>query len=469
MSDNILRKLPSIDELMNTDAGLSLTKEFDREIVVDAARQIVDDLRSAIKRNPEDSWDHLISADAVIAQVVKLLNKRFEPSLRYAVNAAGIILHTGMGRAMLSKSAVDAVNDAIRGYSTLAVDADTGLRAKRDAHVSELLCAITGAEDATIVNNNAAATMLILNTLAAGKEVIVSRGQLVEIGGSFRMPDVMVMSGAVLKEVGTTNKTHLKDYKSAINENTGAILKVHQSNYRIVGFTSEPSVDELAQLSKEHNLPLIDDIGSGALFDLSEFGLEHEPLVQDSVRAGSSVVCFSGDKLIGGPQAGIIIGKKAIIERIRKNPMARALRVDKMTVAAMEATLRLFMNRGKLNESHPVYRMLSEPISTIELRAVNTLAVICNRLQRCAELSIIDDGSLVGSGSVPAQTIPTKVLSVIPKTMSADALALKLRHYSTPIFTRIKQDAVLFDFRTIQPDEDKLIQEALCDILIEEV
>ena len=469
MSENIFRKLPSIDELMNTDAGLLLSKEFDREIVLDAARHVVDDIRNAIRSNPEGSWDSLISVDAVIGQVVKLLNERFESSLRYAVNAAGIILHTGMGRAMLSKSAVDAVNEAIRGYSTLAVDADTGQRAKRDAHVSELLCAITGAEDATIVNNNAAATMLILNTLAAGKEVIVSRGQLVEIGGSFRMPDVMSMSGAVLKEVGTTNKTHLKDYKSAINENTGAILKVHQSNYRIVGFTSEPSVDELAQLAREHNLPLIDDIGSGALFDLSEFGLEHEPMVQDSVKAGSDVICFSGDKLIGGPQAGIIIGKSAIVERIRKNPMARALRVDKMTVAAMEATLRLFLNREKLNESHPVYRMLSESTCEIESRATCVLSVIMDRLQRYAELSIIDDGSLVGSGSVPAQTIPTKVLSVTPKIMSADALALKLRRHATPIFTRIKQDAVLFDFRTIQPDEDRLIQEALCNILMEEV
>jgi L-seryl-tRNA(Ser) seleniumtransferase len=307
--------------------------------------------------------------------------------------------------------------------------------------------------------------MLILNTLAAGKEVIVSRGQLVEIGGAFRMPDVMAASGAIMREVGTTNKTHMRDYAAAINENTGAILHVHQSNYRIVGFTAEPTIEEMAPLAKEHGIPIIDDLGSGALVDLAKYGLESEPMVLASVKAGCDAICFSGDKLIGGPQSGIIIGMEETVKKIKKNPLARALRVGKLEVAALEATLKLFLDPDKLEERHPTYRMLSIPLDELESRAQ---AVITALGDVSAEVSVIDGRSQVGSGSVPAETIATKLLSIKHERMSADALARKLRYNDIPIFARIHQESVLFDFRTIQPDEDILVTDALRAILSSE-
>ena len=455
MKEEMLRQLPSIDELMNTAQAKQLCELHDREVVVNAARTVVDQIRSKIVKGekPPEDIGTLIEA---------YLEKKFAPSLTNAVNAAGIILHTGLGRAMLPQAAVDAIQNAIQGYCTLAVDIETGQRGSRDSHVSDLLCELTGAEAATIVNNNAAATMLILNTLAKGKEVIVSRGQLVEIGGSFRMPDVMEASGAILKEVGTTNKTHLKDYAAAINENTGAILRVHQSNYRIVGFTEEPGIAELAKLAKEHDLPLIDDLGSGALIDLNRFRIEREPMVQDSIKAGADVVCFSGDKLIGGPQSGIIVGKAAVVEKIKKNQLMRALRVGKMTVAGMEATLKLFLDKSRLTREHPTYRMLSLSPADLEPR----VKAVADKLSKIkAEVGVVDGSSQVGSGSVPAETMPTKLLSVRPNKISADSLAKKLRRHNPPIFARLHQEAVLFDFRTIQPDEDVLVVKALKDIL----
>jgi L-seryl-tRNA(Ser) seleniumtransferase len=450
---------------MNTPEIARMGADYDREVVVDAARSVVDRLRTDILGGEAEQAESGLSIEGVASQVVAYLLASFSPSLGYAINATGTILHTGLGRALLSSCAGKAVQDAIRGYCTLAVDLDSGQRADRDSRLSALLRQLTGAEASTVVNNNAAATMLILNSLAEGKEVIVSRGQLVEIGGSFRMPDVMKASGVILREVGTTNKTHLRDYRSAINENTGAILHVHQSNYRLVGFTAEPSIQELAEVALEHNLPLVDDIGSGALIDLSLFGLEAEPMVQDSISNGADVVCFSGDKLIGGPQSGIIVGKAALIQRIRKNPLARALRIGKMTVSALEATLRLFLDREKLCEQHPTYRMLSLSTESLEQRALATARKLDIGGMRGTDVRVVDGGSLVGSGSVPAQTLPTKLLSVKPGSVSAEALAQGLRHRTPPIFARIHQDAVLFDFRTIQPNEDDLIARTIGELL----
>ena len=450
MDKGLLRKLPSIEELMKTDELIRLTEDHDRELIVDIARSVMDEVRSGIKNGAAET-----SIEDICQTVVMRVNEKFAPSMRHAINATGIILHTGLGRAMLSQTACAAVSDTIRGYCTLATDLDTGQRGSRDVHLSSLLCDLTGAEAATIVNNNAAATMIILNTLARGKEVIVSRGQLVEIGGSFRMPEVMEMSGAVLREIGTTNKTHMRDYAKAINENTGAILRVHQSNYRIVGFTSEPSIQELAPLAREHGLPIIDDLGSGALVDLKAYGLEPEPMVRDSITAGIDAACFSGDKLIGGPQSGIIVGKKDTIQKIKKNPLARALRVGKLEVAAMEATLKLFLDPSKLNERHPTYRMLSIGLDELDRRAKCVAEKLSN-------VSVVDGKSQVGSGSVPAETLPTKLLAVKPSGMSADAFARKLRYSNPPIFARIHQDTVLFDFRTIQPEEDEAVIAAIC-------
>ncbi len=465
MKEELLRNLPSVDELLNTTEGRLLAEEYGRDPLVGAARAVLSELRSGIAGGAELWQAEDISAESVIRRIVSHLQKKSAPSLRKAVNAAGIILHTGLGRAVLPRKAIDAINDVIEGYCTLAVDIETGQRGHRDAHLKSLLCELTGAEDATVVNNNAAATMLILNTLAKGKEVIVSRGQLVEIGGSFRMPEVMETSGGILREVGTTNKTHLTDYVRAINENTGAILHVHQSNYRIVGFTEEPAIDELVKLGNQHNLPVIDDLGSGALIDLKEFGLETEPMVQSSIAAGADVACFSGDKLIGGPQSGIIVGKAKTIEKIRKSPLARALRVGKMTIAGMEATLRLFLNREKLREDHPTYRMLSAPPDELERRAQAVAEELAGIHADEVEILVVDGASQVGSGSVPTETVPTKLLSIRLATGSATNLAKELRYNEPPVFARVHKEALLLDFRTIQPDEDGIVSSALKRLL----
>ncbi|MGB8960202.1 MAG: L-seryl-tRNA(Sec) selenium transferase, partial [Candidatus Aminicenantales bacterium] len=328
-----------------------------------------------------------------------------------------------------------------------------------------LLCDLTGAEAATVANNNAAATVLILNTLARGKEVVVSRGQLVEIGGSFRMPDVMATSGAVLREVGTTNKTHLRDYEDAVTGSTGAILRVHHSNYRIVGFAEEPSIEELAALGRARGVPVVDDLGSGALVDLARFGLATEPLVAASVRAGADVICFSGDKLIGGPQSGIIVGQSAWIQMIRKNPLARAFRCGKLTLAALESTLKLFLAPDKLTERHPIYRMLALTPDELGRRAKKLAASLRKSLPASVAVSVEDGASQVGSGAVPVETLPTKVLAVRSSGLAPEDLSRRLRFFTTPVFARIHKDAVLFDLRTILPGEDALVEQALVEAL----
>jgi L-seryl-tRNA(Ser) seleniumtransferase len=461
----ILKLLPSVDELISSLKGKDLISIHGRGAVVNAARNILDELRRKVnekiaKTGPED-----FSQEMILNRVEMRLKQRSVPSLHEAVNATGVILHTGLGRALLPQVAITEIDAAIKGYCTLAIDIETGQRDRREMHVKDLLCELTGAEDAAVVNNNAAATMLILNTLARGKEVIVSRGQLVEIGGSFRMPEVMEVSGAVMKEVGTTNKTHLKDYASAINERTGAILHVHQSNYRIIGFTEEPPLEELVELAEKYNLPVIDDLGSGALLNLKEFGLNPEPMVQESVKQGATTICFSGDKLIGGPQSGIIVGKTAFLERIRKNPLARALRVGKMTLAGLEATLKLFLNPEKLRKEHPLYRMLSLTPEELNLRVRRVIESLPGGIAKEAEFSVVDGSSQVGSGSAPAETLPSKLLSIRPLGTTTEDLSRSFRYHDPPIFARIHQESVLFDFRTVQPDEDKIVLAAITKIL----
>ncbi|MBA7553793.1 L-seryl-tRNA(Sec) selenium transferase [subsurface metagenome] len=370
MKESPLRQIPSVDKLISAKGAEALIGDYGRNVVVEAARTVLKELRLKMKRTKGGpALKRELSQEAILRKIKEQVQEKMSPSLTKAINAAGVILHTGLGRAVLPREAQRGIKNVMEGYCTLATDIETGQRGHRDIHLNDLLCELTGAEAANVVNNNAAATMLILNTLAKGKEVIVSRGQLVEIGGSFRLPEVMEASGAVLREVGTTNKTHLRDYTVAISEETGAIMRVHHSNYRILGFTEEPSAEELAELARKHNIPFIDDLGSGALVDLKDFGIETEPLVQRSIKAGVDVACFSGDKLIGGPQAGIIVGKASIIQRIRKNPLSRALRVGKLTIAGMEATLRLFLSREKLHDSHPVYRMFSLSLKEVEKRA----------------------------------------------------------------------------------------------------
>ncbi len=466
VKESPLRQIPSVDKLISAEGAKVIIGDYGRNVVVEAARTVLKELRLKMKKtkgSPHPKRE--LSQEAILRKIKEHVQEKMSPSLTKAVNATGVILHTGLGRAVLPREAQSGVKNVIEGYCTLATDIETGQRGHRDVHLNDLLCELTGAEAANVVNNNAAATMLILNTLAKGKEVIVSRGQLVEIGGSFRLPEVMEASGAVLREVGTTNKTHLRDYTAAISEETGAIMRVHHSNYRILGFTEEPSIEDLAELAIKHNIPLIDDLGSGALVDLKDFGIETEPLVQRSIKAGVDVACFSGDKLIGGPQAGIIVGKASIIQGIRKNPLSRALRVGKLTISGMEATLRLFLSREKLHDSHPVYKMFSLSLKEVKKRAQKVAKELQTQISDKVEITIIDGGSQVGSGSVPVETIPTKLLRIKPAFGSAENLARKLRHYKLPIFTRIQKDSVLFDFRTIQEDEDTIVSEALLGLL----
>jgi len=469
VAKNLLRQLPSIDRLINTEDLKVLMEKYNRDSVVHAARNVIEELRTEILKEKKNLVsEEALTQDIIMKKVKNHLQDKFSASLKKAINATGVILHTGLGRAVLPKGAQDAIKNVMEGYCTLATDLSTGRRGHRDTHLNGLLCDLTGAEAATVVNNNAAATMLILNTLAKGKEVIVSRGQLVEIGGSFRMPDVMKTSGAILKEVGTTNKTHLKDYAGAINESTGAIMRVHHSNYRILGFASEPAIEELVELAKKHDLYLIDDLGSGALVNLKAYGLEPEPLIQNSIKAGVDVACFSADKLIGGPQAGIIAGKRSEIEKISKNPLTRALRVGKITIAGLEATLRLFLVPEKIDVTHPVYRMFSVSLEEVEKRVNKSIKKLRSQIKDEAEIAPIDGGSQVGSGSVPVETIPTKLLTIKPTASSAENLAKQLRMESPPIFTRVHKESVLFDFRTIQEEEDKYIIDALLLLLKKE-
>ncbi len=456
------RDIPSLDALL-ADPGLSpLLDRFGRDAVVTAARGSLDEVRAVLAaKGPAPD----LEPPALVERIRGRLEGRFAPSLAPAVNATGVIMHSGLGRAVLSGAATAALGAIASGYSTLALDLDSGKRVPRDRHIEPLLRELTGAEAATVANNNAAATVLILNTLARGKEVVVSRGQLVEIGGSFRMPDVMATSGAVLREVGTTNKTHLRDYEAALSPATGAILRVHHSNYRIVGFAEEPPLEELVALGRAHGVPVVDDIGSGALVDLAAFGLATEPLVQASVRAGADVVCFSGDKLIGGPQSGLIVGRTEWIQKIRKNPLARAFRCGKLTLSALEATLRLFLVPDKLTERHPIYRMLAMTPAGLETRGNALMRSLRASLPGSVSLSLEDSEAQVGSGAVPVETLPSKVLTVRSPAVAPEELARRLRRAAPPVFARVHKDAVLLDLRTIQPGEEPLVERALSGIL----
>ncbi len=466
MTNKLLRQLPSVDRLILSEEAKDLIEKYNRKQVVNAARIVLKDLRTEIlNRQEEPITDIDISLELVFERMKNLLENKFSLSLKEAVNAAGVLLHTGLGRAVLPETALKNIQEVSKGYSTLAIDLETGQRGHRDTHLDSLLCELTGAQSSVVVNNNAAATVLILNSLAKGKEVILSRGQLVEIGGSFRMPDILAASGAVLKEVGTTNKTHLSDYKDAIGENTGAIMRVHHSNYRIMGFAEEPSIEELTKLAKANNLIIIDDIGSGALVNLKEFGLTDEPLIRNSIKAGADVVCFSGDKLIGGPQSGIIVGKTAALKKIKKNPLMRALRVGKMTIAGLEATLKLFLTPEKLTQTHPFYKMLSMGLDDLNKRALHMQQKLSTVLKAEAKISVGDGDSQVGSGSVPTELIPTRLLKIRPIVETVDNLAKKLRLHSPPICVRVHKDFVLLDLRTIQKHQDKVVVNALLTIL----
>jgi L-seryl-tRNA(Ser) seleniumtransferase len=457
MSENPnLRTLPAVEAVLNDARFVAVLGELPRRLALLVIRNYLDELRTALRAGQP--------AEFAAAELERRLAQRARPSLRPAVNGQGVVLHTGLGRAALSEAAQAALSVAGRNFCALAIDLETGKRGERYAHVADLLCELTGAEAAMVVNNNAAATLLILNTLAEGKEAIISRGQLVEIGGAFRMPDVMQRSGVKMVEVGTTNRTHLRDYRAAITPQTGLLIRVHMSNYRIIGFTKEVALAELATLGREFKLPVVDDLGSGALVDLSVYGLPKEPTVQESVAAGADVICFSGDKLLGGPQAGIIIGRKQYVDAMKKNPLTRALRCDKLTYAALEATLRLFLDPETLAYRHAVMAMLLKSDKEMLTQARHLLRA-ARSLADKAELHISPGTSEIGSGSLAAVQLPTQLVAVKPRDISPDELARRLRLAEPAVFGRIENDAFVLDMRTVRDDEIQPVVAALQQVL----
>ncbi len=466
MDDNrkeYLKNLPKIDEILIVLEKDGVSREFPRNVVVDTSRSLVGEMRDAIVAR-KGKPPRLLTARKAAEEVKKRLLKLREFSLKKVVNATGIILHTNLGRAPLSERAIERIVEVSRGYSNLEFNLGKGKRGIRYDHVRKLLCSISGAEDAVIVNNNAAAVLLVLNTLSKGKEAIVSRGELIEIGGEFRIPEVMEKSGAILKEVGTTNRTHLSDYEDAIDDATGLILKVHTSNFRTVGFTEEIGLPALVTIGNSKGIPVVNDLGSGCFVSLEKYGFEREPTVQEALKTGVDVVTFSGDKLLGGPQAGVILGKKKALEAIAKNPLNRALRIDKLTLAALEATVNEYFNIDGAISAIRSLRTLTESKDDVRKRAKKLLALLERRVPDGFSFSLKEGMSLAGGGSLPTQEIPTVLLAVNFEGLSAGRLEKKLRLLDVPIIARIYEDEILFDLRTIDEDEFELIEAGLKSI-----
>ncbi len=455
---NPFRNLPSVNQLLESPPLKSLIETANHNVVVNGVRSFLDQLREQITNAAEEV--HIPGPQELAEKIASWISTAEQPRLRHVINATGVILHTGLGRAPLADEAIGEMNAIARGYASLEVDLATGKRSQRDLAVRRLICEVTGASSATVVNNNAAATMLTLSALATGREVIVSRGQLVEIGGSYRLPDVMECSGARLREIGTTNKTRFSDYERAINENTGAILRVHPSNYRVVGFNASVELTELIKLGRRHHIPVIDDVGSGALIDFEQFGLTDEPIVRHSIDCGANIVLFSGDKLVGGPQCGIIAGDDELISKIKEHPMTRAMRVDKLTLAALAATLRLYRDPDKAQQKIPLLMMLSTPVENLKLRA-ERLAPQLAEASFVETAEAVTSQSTLGGGSLPTQYLPTWCIALTPSGCGVDELARKLRTNSPAIFGRITSGQLLLDLRTVAPRHDTTLVDTI--------
>ena len=458
----LFRLLPSVDELMRSEPLQKLIEREGRSITLDSARIALLELRKAIAAGALDEGQLRSAVDDLSAAVERQIEQTLARSLRAVINATGVILHTNLGRAPLSQEALEHVLEVSKGYSNLEFDLATGERSKRDIHVDRLFGKLLsgGERDVStiVVNNNAAAVLLGLNALSEGGEVLVSRGELVEIGGSFRIPDVMNKSGATLREVGTTNRTHLADYVNAINDRTRLLLRVHRSNFQIVGFTEQPSLDELVALGRKYRLPVMEDLGSGALYDLREVGIEGEPTIADSLAAGVDLVTYSGDKLLGGPQAGMISGKPHVVAQIRSNPMFRALRVDKMVYAALEATLLAYLREDY--DQLPALRMMHLGEEDLDHRA-RKLADQVREACPESQIEVVESRSIIGGGSAPSATLPSRAVAIHSERMNAEMSLEKLRHWETPIVARIEGNRVLLDLRTVELAQDKVIAAAL--------
>lgn len=450
------RLIPKIDVLMESDEIKSLCNNISREYVLESVRTVTDNLREFIN-NSNNETEIEKKIDSVTEDIKKEVKSYTSFNMKRVVNGTGTILHTNLGRAVISKNAADRIQQLVTGYSNLEYDLEEGARGSRYSHFEKIITKITGAESAMAVNNNAAAVLLILSALCKGKEVVVSRGELVEIGGSFRVPEVMSQSGCKLVDVGTTNKTHLYDYENAINEETKALLKVHTSNYKIVGFTESVTVEELAELAHKHCIPVIEDIGSGVLVDLSRYGLEYEPTVQASIKAGADIVCFSGDKLLGGPQAGIIVGKKALIDKIKKHPLTRALRIDKFTAIALECVFHEYIDEKRAVKNIPVLNLINRSIDDIKNHAETLHKRLTAEVGEYCEITVEGCESQIGGGSLPLERINSFALSIRPLNMTTAALEKQLRYMETPVVGRVVNDFFLIDLRTVLEGEEEII------------
>ncbi|MDI6617393.1 MAG: L-seryl-tRNA(Sec) selenium transferase [Clostridiales bacterium] len=457
----LLNAIPKVDEILNTKDILDITVSVPRHIVADATREVLENVREDIINDKCDTID----IKNIICDIKDMAIQKNRNHLRRVINASGIIIHTNLGRSLLCSEAIDAVSSAARHYCNLEFDIEKKQRGSRYSHIEWIIREITGAESAMAVNNNAAAVLLALSTLCKNREAVVSRGELVEIGGSFRIPDVMELSGAKLIEVGTTNRTHLYDYENAISENTGALLKIHTSNYRIVGFTESVSGRDIAPLAHKNDVPVIMDIGSGNFVDFTKYGISGEPTVQDAIKSGIDIVTFSGDKMLGGPQAGLIVGKKKYIDLMKKNPLTRAVRLDKMTIAALEATLRKYLDIEDAVKTIPTLRMITLSADELEKKAVKLLNMIKNSAGDYADLSIMREYSEVGGGSMPLENLPTFAVSIKPLNITINELEKGLRNASIPIIARTYKDSLLMDARTIGDDEFNIIADTLYHIL----
>ncbi len=447
----LLRCIPAVHELV---AHLKKVSRAPEKLLTNIARETTELFRKEILSGKR----HSLQEEEVKSFAERLLREKLTPSLRPLINATGVVVHTNLGRSVLPQEALEAIKEVSLRYSNLEFDLRTGKRGSRYAHVEDILCELTGAESALVVNNNAAAVLLTLNTLAFNREVIVSRGELVEIGGSFRIPDVMARSGAILREVGATNRTHLRDYEAAINENTALLMKVHKSNFAIVGFTKEVSSQELVALGQKYGLPVIEDLGSGCFVDFSLYGLVKEPTVQEVLASGVAVVTFSGDKLLGGPQAGLILGQKALLEQIKKNPMNRAVRIDKLTLAALEATLRLYRDETEALEKIPTLKLITLPPKEIFQKA----QMLVKEIQGLpCEITIEETISRVGGGALPLASPKSYAVALKCPSLSATKLERRLRQHEPPIIGRIEEERLLLDMRTVLPDEIQTLARAL--------
>jgi L-seryl-tRNA(Ser) seleniumtransferase len=463
----LLRQLPQVDDLLRHPDLAPAVEPLPRLLAAAVVRRVLAAARQTVNAEPPEALPPQLDEAALLHNLREALLAAARPRLRRVVNATGVVIHTNLGRAPLGEACLASLLEVASHYNTLEYNLARGARGSRQDHLEGVLKELTGADGVLVVNNNAAAVLLALNTLAAGKEVVISRGQLVEIGGSFRMPEIMAASGAILREVGTTNKTHLRDFEQAITSETAVLLKVHPSNFRIMGFTHEVTLTEMVDLGRRYGLKVVEDLGSGCLVDLSRYGLEREPTVQETLKAGADLVLFSGDKLLGGPQAGLILGNREVVEALRQNPMTRALRPDKMTLTALEATLRLYLEEPRALAEIPALRMLTRPVAELDRQARTLARRVRRRFGARVQVEVVDSEGRAGGGALPLALLPSRALALTVPPLASQELEARLRQAATPVIGRVERGVVLLDLRTLLPGDQEVLLASLAEVLAE--